>query len=51
MTQQKTNKGCPGHYWTEVQNLDDMKATEHDIWWYNRYGNTGLRTYHGRLDL
>ena len=39
MTQQKTNdpenritnKGCPGHYWTEVQSIEDMKATQEDM--------------------
>ena len=39
MTQQKTNdpenritnKGCIGHYWTEVQNIEDMKATQEDM--------------------
>ena len=34
MTQQKTNKGCKGHYWTKVENIEDMKASEHDTWWY-----------------
>ena len=54
MAQQKTNEGCKGHYWTKVENIEDMKASEHDTWWYNRCvneGYSGLRHYHGRLDL
>ena len=31
MTQQNTNKGCIGHYWTNVQNIEDMKATLEDM--------------------
>ena len=31
MTQQKTNKGCKGHYWTQTQNLEDMRATNEDM--------------------
>ena len=31
MTQQKTNKGCKGYYWTDVQNIEDMKATKEDM--------------------
>ena len=39
MTQQKTNepenrianKGLKGHYWTEVQNIEDMRATQEDM--------------------
>ena len=30
MTQQKTNKGCKGHYWTNVQNIEDMEATQEE---------------------
>ena len=29
--QQNTNTGCKGHYWSKIQNLDEMKATEDDI--------------------
>ena len=31
MTQQNTNTGCKGHYWTEVMSLDDMRATDEDM--------------------
>ena len=31
MTQQKTNKGCKGHYWSDVQSIEDMKATDEDM--------------------
>ena len=33
MTQEKqnTNTGCKGHYWTDVQNIEDMKATKEDM--------------------
>ena len=37
MTQQKTNKGCKGHYWTNVENIEDMKASDSDIIGYNNY--------------
>ena len=31
MAQQNTNKGCIGHYWTDVQNIEDMRATQEDM--------------------
>ena len=31
MTQQKINKGCIGHYWTDTQNIEDMRATDEDM--------------------
>ena len=30
-TQQNTNTGYKGHYWTEVISIDDMRATQEDI--------------------
>ena len=45
MTQQKTNKGCIGHYWTNVQNIEEqlknaieglnqcLELAERDDWW------------------
>ena len=28
---QSTNKECIGHYWTNIQNIEDMKATKEDM--------------------
>ena len=33
----QTNKGCPGHYWTDIQKIEDMKASDSDIIRYNNY--------------
>ena len=42
----QTNKGCKGHFWTDIQNIDDMKASDSDIIGYNNYilrmNNRGL---------
>ena len=29
------NKGCKGHYWTELMTLEQLTATESDIERYN----------------
>ena len=35
-TQQYINRGCKGHYWTEVLTREEMVATEKDIKEYER---------------
>ena len=31
LAEKKSNKGCKGHYWTDVQNIEDMRATQEDM--------------------